>query len=180
MLFLRPVGCCFFFLSVKSTSFTLPNIHGARASSFLSTSKGEEAGEECLERPKLFDLPVSNNGARCRMVIYYKNIESLVDIESPMALGGLKSPGYLSLNPQGKMPLLVTEDHVAIPESDTIARYLLDRYADTGPSLQGSSLSERTLSNSIARHHDIYLGAIQACLYKATPPFGIFGNRQVL
>jgi glutathione S-transferase len=38
-----------------------------------------------------------------------------------MELGGLKSPEYLKLNPQGKMPLLTVEgSSFAIPESDTI------------------------------------------------------------
>jgi glutathione S-transferase len=113
------------------------------------------------------------------MVIYYKGIEDEVEIKSPVTLGGLKSPEYLILNPHGKMPLLVTEDSVAIPESDTIARYLMDRFSDMGPTLLGGSLLERTLSNAIARHHDVYIGAIQGCLYKPTPPFGVFSNRQV-
>ena len=56
-------------------------------------------------------------------------------------MGGLKSAQYLALNPQGKMPLLVTEEGEAIPESDTIARYLLDRFAAAGPSFVPSSLT---------------------------------------
>ena len=70
--------------------------------------------------PTLFDMPVSNNGARCRIIIYKKGL-SLTDdvlIKSPVDLGGLKSPEYLALNPQGLMPLLVTPEG-SIPESDT-------------------------------------------------------------
>ena len=74
----------------------------------------------------LYDLPVSNNGARVRAVIYYKGLEEQVNIVSPMELGGLKSAEFLALNPQGKMPTLTTSDG-PIAESDVIVRYLLDR-----------------------------------------------------
>ena len=123
----------------------------------------------------LYDMPVSNNGARSRIIIYKKKISSEVDIVSPMELGGLKSPEYLKLNPQGKMPLLTVEgSSFAIPESDTICRYLLSTYADVGPSF----LPNDAKSNLIARLHDMYLTTIQGCLYKATPPFGIYGTRK--
>lgn len=78
----------------------------------------------------------------------------------------------ISLNPQGKMPLLVTKD-MNIPESDTICRYLMSTYASKGPSF----LPDNTRSNLIARLHDMYVTTIQGCLYKASPPFGIFGTR---
>ena len=59
-------------------------------------------------KPQLIDMPVSNNGARVRMVLYYKQLEALVDVVSPAdAYGGLKTPAFLALNPQGKMPILV-------------------------------------------------------------------------
>ena len=124
----------------------------------------------------LYDMPVSNNGARARIIIYKKKISKAeVDIVSPMELGGLKSPEYLELNPQGKMPLLTVEgSSFAIPESDTICRYLLSTYADMGPSF----LPNDAKSNLIARLHDMYLTTIQGCLYKATPPFGIYGTRK--
>jgi glutathione S-transferase len=120
---------------------------------------------------KLYDMPVSNNGARCRLIIYKKKVND-VAITSPMELGGLKTPEYLALNPQGKMPLLVVEGGMSIPESDTICRYLLSTYQQ-GPSF----LPNDTKSNLIARIHDMYITTIQGCLYKAAPPFGIFGSR---
>lgn len=86
----------------------------------------------------LYDVPVSNNGARCRMVLYYKQItEAEVAIVSPAALGGLKSADFLAINPQGKMPTLVlSADGTPLPESDTIARFLVSKFADRGPQLQ--------------------------------------------
>lgn len=122
----------------------------------------------------LYDMPVSNNGARCRIILYKKEIpKSEVTIASPMDLGGLRTPEYLALNPQGKMPLLVSGD-MAIPESDTICRYLLTQYADSGPSFQ----PDHYKSNLVARIHDMYMTTLQGCLYKATPPFGIYGSRK--
>lgn len=129
--------------------------------------------------PVLYDMPVSNNGARCRIIIYKKglSLETDIAIKPPSDLGGLKSPEYLALNPQGKMPLLVTEDGEAVPESDTIARHLLDRFAAAPPSFMPTSLKARTKSDLLCRLHDIYIGPIQGCMYKATPPFGTFTSR---
>lgn len=122
----------------------------------------------------LYDLPVSNNGARCRLILYKKQIsEEEVVIASPLDLGGLKTPEYLALNPQGKMPLLSIKDGMSIPESDTICRYLMSTYADSGPDF----LPNDPKSNLIARIHDMYITTIQGALYKAAPPFGIYGTR---
>jgi len=123
----------------------------------------------------LYDLPVSNNGARCRIMLYKKGIKSEeVAIVSPAERGGLKSDEYLALNPQGKMPLLTVDGGMNIPESDTICRYLMSTYSDRGPSF----LPDDPKSNLIARIHDMYITTIQGCLYKASPPFGIYGTRQ--
>ena len=68
-------------------------------------------------KPTLLDVPISNNGARCRYVLYKKKLESVVDIQSPKTLGGLKGEKFLACNPQGKMPLLVLPDGTNLPES---------------------------------------------------------------
>jgi glutathione S-transferase len=145
----------------------------------------------------LYDVPVSNNGARCRIIVYKKNIEHMIQIMPPISIGGLRSEAYLKRNPQGKMPMLIFEDderikgnhdnddvdddgdvyidgNLNIAESDTVARFLLREYADFGPSF----LPYNPRSNLIARFHDMYLTTIQGCLYKAAPPFGVFGSRK--
>jgi glutathione S-transferase len=124
----------------------------------------------------LYDMPVSNNGARCRIIVYKKELdESEVSIVSPADIGGLKSKDFLALNPQGKMPaMFCTETGFSIPESDTICRYLLTKYADKGPSFQ----PEDVKSNLLCRLHDFYLTTIQGCLYKNQPPFGSYGTRK--
>ena len=87
------------------------------------------------QKGKMYDMPVSNNGARCRLILYKKQVNN-VAIVSPMELGGLKTSEYLALNPQGKMSLqVVVEIKLSIPESDTICRFLISRtYDEQGPS----------------------------------------------
>jgi glutathione S-transferase/diadenosine tetraphosphate (Ap4A) HIT family hydrolase len=128
----------------------------------------------------LYDLPVSNHGARVRLLLYKRGLESAVKIASPMDIGGLKSDKYLSLNPQGKMPLLVDDDGLAVWESDAICRHLIDKHESApGPSLRPSDLRARTVSEMMCRLHDSYIGPIQGCLYRAadTAPWGGFANR---
>jgi histidine triad (HIT) family protein len=92
-----------------------------------------------------------------------------------MDLGGFRSEAYLSISPQGKVPSLTCQTTgQSFAESDTVSRYLLSTYSHLGPSFQ----PDNTLSNEIARFHDMYLTTIQGCLYKASPPFGPFGTRK--
>jgi len=115
----------------------------------------------------LYDIPISNHGARVRLILYKKKLEAAVKIVSPGELGGLGSDEYLSLNPQGKMPLLVDDDLTVVWESDAICRHLLDKHSDAaGPSFFPRELSARTRSEMLCRLHDAYIGPIQGCLYR--------------
>eukprot|EP00953_Heterococcus_sp_UTEX-ZZ885_P014302 8121-Heterococcus_DN1.PRE.1 len=114
----------------------------------------------------LVDMPVSNFGSRCRFIVYTKELESTIDVVTPMEFGGLKTPEYLAVNPQGKMPALITEEGDCFGESDVIARYLIERFAEQGPSFSGS-LKDNTLANSLARQHDIYVGPIMGFVKQA-------------
>jgi len=127
----------------------------------------------------LYDMPVSNNGARARMIIYAKGLDASnkVEIKKPSELGGLKSPEYMALNPQGKMPLMVVNGDFSLYESDTIARYLLEAFPE-GPSFKPLESPEaRALDDLIARVHDVYIVSLQSCMYRAVPPFGAFQSR---
>ena len=136
----------------------------------------------------LYDTPVSNHGARCRLILYKKGIgPEEVLVQPPSVLGGLTSESYRSLNPQGKMPLFVCtnqqqeqqldssniDEIVNIFESDTISRYLLHEYEHVHPSFHPNSVR----SNLMVRIHDTYISTIQGCLYKAKPPFGMYHTR---
>jgi glutathione S-transferase len=115
----------------------------------------------------LYDLPVSNNGARVRLVVYWKGLQDQVAVRSPMELGGLKTEEYLAINPQGKMPALVLPDGTSLAESEVISQYLIDKYADRGPSLTAPTPELRALATVVTRLHDIYITTIQGAMYKA-------------
>lgn len=130
----------------------------------------------------LYDMPVSNNGARVRMLLKAKGLLSKdsmcnIVIRPPSDLGGLKSDEYLKLNPQGKMPLFVSDRGLPIPESDTICQYIVERYKEFGPSFTPIGPDLKALDKYLIRIHDTYLLPIQGCLYKAPgTPFGSFGT----
>eukprot|EP00565_Helicotheca_tamesis_P003046 CAMPEP_0185739556 /NCGR_PEP_ID=MMETSP1171-20130828/35686_1 /TAXON_ID=374046 /ORGANISM="Helicotheca tamensis, Strain CCMP826" /LENGTH=357 /DNA_ID=CAMNT_0028411159 /DNA_START=119 /DNA_END=1192 /DNA_ORIENTATION=+ len=131
-----------------------------------------------MAKHTLYDMPVSNNGASCRLILYKKQIPtSEVEIVSPSTMGGLKDPKFLAKNPQGLMPLLtVNPTGFNIPESDTICRYLMSEYSSVGPSFQPDNVK----SNLIARLHDFYLTTSQGSMYKAESklPIGRFWTRK--
>jgi len=109
-------------------------------------------------------------------VVYSKSLQGSVEIVPPSALDGLKSPEYLKLNPQGKMPLLLV-DNFPIAESDTICRFLLERFSDKGPSMVPNTLPLRILSEQICRSHDQYIAPVQGAMYKAPGTvFSTFGT----
>ena len=135
----------------------------------------------------LYTASISNFGARPKLVLAWKGVPSTqVAVDSPMALGGIKSPEYLALNPQGKMPLLRLPDGSALYESEVIVQYLLDVFAGTGPSLVPDTPAGRVRSrarpgiprcltpkwciqahaNLLTRLHDVYCAPHQPAMYK--------------
>jgi glutathione S-transferase len=114
----------------------------------------------------LYDVPVSNNGARIRNLIYKKKLDQFIDIKSPMEIGGLGSETYRQLNPYGKMPVLEMPDGSGLPESQVIESYILDKFRDNGPSLIPDTAEKRALAALVVRIHDLYIAPIQGCLYK--------------
>ena len=163
---------------ITNTTIIMIRIKRPRAAGALLRGDRQPRNVALSAADTLYDVPVSNNGARVRLIAYAKGLDdSALKIESPGALGGLKSPEYTALNPQGKMPLLVGGDGLRIYESDTIARYIIDVHSGQAPSFVPSTPEARALDNMIARVHDIYLTTIQGCMYKATPPFGPFQSR---
>lgn len=118
----------------------------------------------------MYDVPVSNNGARVRLVAYWKGLEDTVVFKSPAEVGGLKGPGYLAINPAGKVPALVLPDGDTIPESEVISQFLVDSFPDRGPSLVGSTPRERAEVTYLTRIHDLYITTVQAAMYRAMGP----------
>lgn len=108
----------------------------------------------------LYDVPVSNHGARVRLVCRWKGLlnDGNVTCVSPSELGGTKSEEFQALNPQGKIPLLHDKDAgLALPEADVIVQYLLHLYSDREPSLIPSDHAEYARAHLLARTHDYYI-----------------------
>jgi len=61
------------------------------------------------------------------------------------------------------MPVLVAGT-MALPESDTICRYLLDRFQDSWPSFVPTTPEARAKSNLLSRLHDMSLSFSPLCL----------------
>jgi hypothetical protein len=60
--------------------------------SMTSSGSGSSVGKEVL-----YDMPVSNHGARNRIIIRSKKLDSsIIDIRAPDSIGGLKSEAYLA------------------------------------------------------------------------------------
>ena len=72
-------------------------------------------------KPILIHVPVGNNPARIRMLLYLKGIEDKVDLKTPADFGGMATDAYRALNPQGKIPTLILPDGHAIFESRVIS-----------------------------------------------------------
>jgi len=123
------------------------------------------------------DMPVSNNGARIRLLVRMKKIQDKVEVKSPMDYGGLKTPEFLKVNPQGKFPVLILEDGTSFTESQVGLEYLNEVFGDVGPIFRAPTPELRAKANLINRVHDIYLASAncsqpgftgtQGCLYKS-------------
>ena len=64
----------------------------------------------------LYDVPVSNNGARIRIAIYAKGLEDRIQVKAPTALGGLKSDEYVSRGEFVSPPLA---DAIIVADTDS-------------------------------------------------------------
>jgi glutathione S-transferase len=103
---------------------------------------------------KLYSVDLSPFAARVRAAVYAKSLP--VEITPPPE-GGTKSPEYLALNPMGRVPVLVTGDGFALPESDTIVEYLADAFPDSG--LRPASADGKAQARLIARVTEVYVMA---------------------
>ena len=150
---------------VAISSVRLPQT-ACRGNARAHTRRKASPVKASVIKPTLYDMPVSNNGARNRLIIYWKGLEDKFDIKSPAELGGLKSDEYLALNPQGKMPLLCLPSGVNLPESEVISQYICHAYAGEGPSLIPQDPEMRAIASLATRIHDTYIVSIQGAMYR--------------
>ena len=102
---------------------------------------------------KLYHSPSSNFGMRVMIAARAKGLE----FEILLPDGGLRSPGYLALNPVAKIPVLVTEQGTIIAESIPIIEYLEERFPK--PSLRACDADANARINVVTRVVDTYLMA---------------------
>lgn len=100
---------------------------------------------------KLYGADLSPYVQRVKMQLAAKGL--VVDYALPP--GGFKSEEYLALNPMGKIPCLVTDTGLSLPESEVIAEYIEDAYPK--PMLRPRKPDERAQVRLITRVTDIYL-----------------------
>lgn len=99
-------------------------------------------------------------------VVLFARLKGIA-LEPQMPAGGVKSPGFLALNPMGKMPALEV-DGAVIPESEVICEYLEDVYPGSG-GFPGSPL-ERARARLISRVHDVYVSPHASVLFRNMNP----------
>ena len=118
----------------------------------------------------LYDVPVSNNGARCRLLARWLGLYDDLVLTNPndaFADGGIKSAAYAEINPQLKMPTLVAANGLCVPESEVINAYLMDAASEGARRLATPKTIEGRTNGALAtRTHDQYLVPIQGAMYR--------------
>jgi glutathione S-transferase len=109
---------------------------------------------------KLYTADMSPFAARVRLAVYAKGL----DVEFVFPPAGLRSAEYRAVNPMGKIPALVLDDGVVIPESDTIIEYLEDVFPQKPLRPADPVLAART--RLVARVGDLYISAPMTGLFK--------------
>lgn len=117
----------------------------------------------------LYDVPVSNNGARVRLTARWLDLDRRIDVVDPNKAfeKGIKDAAYARVNPQMKMPTLVLASGTCLPESEVICLYLRD-VADAAAVGRCTPESAEARANAAlaTRVHDVYLGPIQGAMYR--------------
>ena len=113
----------------------------------------------------LYSSPASPFGARVLIAARVKGI-TFECIRATAEL--LRSTEYRALNPVRKIPLLITHDGNAIPESESILHYIEDRFPR--PSLLPRDPDQRARINVAVRIMDIYVMAPVIRLFSQLEP----------
>ncbi len=113
---------------------------------------------------KLYSGYISPYAARARMAVYAKGL----DVEILPPPGGSKSSEYLSINPMGKLPCLVTDDGHAVPESAIIVEFLEALYPERP--LTPADPVEATRARLVARIGETYVLAPMSKLFGQLDP----------
>lgn len=111
---------------------------------------------------KLFEDLISSSVSRVRIALALKGLE--VEHEQIGILGAgarSRTPQYLSVNPQGLVPSLLTDEGVLLTQSLAIVEYLEEKFPE--PPLLPAGLEDRAMARSIAL-------AVAADIHPLLPP----------
>ncbi|MCA3696699.1 glutathione S-transferase family protein [Aquidulcibacter sp.] len=114
---------------------------------------------------KLYGSDLSPFVQRVKMQIAAKGLE--VEYLPPPG-GGMKSEEFLAINPIGKIPCLVTDSGMSLPESEVILEYLEDAFPK--PALRPRKPEERAQVRLISRVNDIYVGPAMGKIFGLMGP----------
>jgi glutathione S-transferase len=112
---------------------------------------------------KLYGALASPYVARVVLAARHKKL----DLPVEMPADGLKSAGYLAMNPFGKMPTLEHGDRHVI-ESEVICEYLEDLHPT--PSILPGDAFTRARARTVSRVVDLYVGPESSALFKQMNP----------
>jgi glutathione S-transferase len=96
------------------------------------------------------------------MILYAKGL----DIACVPPPGGARSVAFRRLSPLGLVPALELDDGTVLPESETIAEYLEDRFPE--PPLRPADSFARARARLLARLADLYLAEALKQLFEET------------
>lgn len=121
---------------------------------------------------KLYDREGTPNAARIRIVLAEKGLEDKVEFVSvDLIAAEQKQPGFLAMNPIGKIPVLELDDGTIISESTAITEYLDN--LDGNPSLTGTTPREKGLIHMMQRRVEVMLlEPIDDYFHYGTPGLG--------
>jgi len=83
----------------------------------------EHAQEHAM--PTLHDDPISGNGYKVRLLLAFLG-EPYTYVPHDILKGETRTPDFLAINANGRIPVLVLDDGQALPESNAILAYLAD------------------------------------------------------
>ncbi len=114
---------------------------------------------------RVYNSAISPFGARVVIAARAKGI-ALETLELPPEWR--KSPEIRTLNPIHKIPILIGDDGTALPESETILRYIEDRYPE--PTLLPATAEQRAQMNLLIRIVDLYVSTPMIRLFPHLAP----------
>lgn len=120
---------------------------------------------------KLYFFPVAPNPTKVRVYLSEKGLEvpqELVNLRE----GEQRTPGFLTKNPMGKLPVLELDDGTLVCESLPIIEYFEETHPD--PSLWGPTPGERARARGLERLCDI--GVLQSTgrfVHATNSPLGL-------